>query len=95
MIARDPRYGNIICRCEMVSEAEIVNAVHGIIPATTIDAVKRRTRAGMGRCQSGFCLPKVAHIIARELDIPLEQVTKDGAGSPLFAGETLKGAEGI
>ena len=95
LIARDPRYGNIICRCEMVSEAEIVNAVHGIIPATTIDAVKRRTRAGMGRCQSGFCLPKVAHIIARELDIPLEQVTKDGAGSPLFVGETLKGAEGI
>ncbi|HNX28035.1 MAG TPA: FAD-dependent oxidoreductase [Syntrophomonadaceae bacterium] len=93
LIAQDKRYGNIICRCEMVTEAEIVNAIHGVIPATTIDAVKRRTRAGMGRCQSGFCLPKVAHIIARELNIPIDQVTKDGSGSPLFYGATGKGGE--
>lgn len=93
LIAADKRYGNIICRCEMVTEAEIVQAIHGIIPATTVDAVKRRTRAGMGRCQSGFCLPKVARILARELNIPIEQVTKDGAGSPLFCGETGSGGD--
>lgn len=88
LVEQDSRYGNIICRCEMVTEAEVVQAIHGVIPATTLDAIKRRTRAGMGRCQSGFCLPKVARILARELGVPIEQVTKDGAGSPLFVGET-------
>lgn len=88
LIKQDRRYGNIVCRCEMVTEAEIVQAIHGVIPALTIDAVKRRTRAGMGRCQSGFCLPKTAAILARELGIPLQEVTKGGPGSLLFAGDT-------
>ena len=88
LIAQDRRYGNIICRCEMVTEAEIVRAIHGIIPATTVDAVKRRTRSGMGRCQSGFCLPRVAKILSRELRVPIEQITKDGEGSNLIIGET-------
>ena len=88
LIAQDRRYGNIICRCEMVTEAEIVRAIHGIIPATTVDAVKRRTRSGMGRCQSGFCLPRVAKILSRELRVTIEQITKDGEGSNLIIGET-------
>lgn len=86
LIKENPLYGNIICRCEQVSEGEIVNAIHSTIPATTIDAIKRRTRAGMGRCQGGFCLPLVAKILARETGTPLELVTKKGDGSNLFVG---------
>ena len=63
-IAENPLYGNIICRCEEVSEGEILDAIHGILGARTLDGVKRRTRAGMGRCQSGFCSPQIgrAHV---------------------------------
>lgn len=85
-IARDPRYGQVICRCETITEAEIVEAVRR--GATTVDGVKRRTRAGMGRCQGGFCLPFVMKIIAREHGIPMDAVTKSGNGSPLAAGQT-------
>lgn len=85
LIAADPRYGRVICRCETVSEAEIVTAIRGPVPALTVDAVKRRTRAGMGRCQGGFCLPRVTAILARELGVPADAVTKDGPGSELFA----------
>lgn len=85
-IARDPRYGRLVCRCEEVSEGEIVDAIRAPLPARTLDAVKRRTRAGMGRCQGGFCLPRVARILARELGRPLEEIEKDRAGSPLFVG---------
>ncbi len=88
LIKENPLYGNVVCRCEHVTEAEIVNAIHGLLPATTVDAVKRRTRAGMGRCQGGFCGPRVAAILARELAIPLEDVTKKGNGSHLFVGKT-------
>ncbi len=85
-IQRDERHGHVVCRCEHVTEGDIVAALHRPVPARTVDAVKRRTRAGMGRCQGGFCLPRVARIIARELDVPLEEVQKNGDGSPLFAG---------
>ncbi len=88
LVEEDARWGHVICRCEHVTEAEIVNAIHGIIPATTVDAVKRRTRAGMGRCQGGFCGPRVSAILARELVIPVTDVTKDGEGSPLFCCES-------
>ncbi len=88
LIQQDPRYGNVMCRCEYVTEAEVVNAVHGIVPATNMDAVKRRTRVGMGRCQGGFCGCRAAQIIARELGIPVTEVTKDGEGGWVFAGET-------
>jgi len=87
LIREDPRWGNIICRCETVTEMEVVNAVHSIVPAANMDAVKRRTRTGMGRCQGGFCGSRVAAILARELGIPITEVTKDGEGSPLFLGE--------
>jgi len=84
-------YGRVVCRCEGVTEGEIVNALHGPVPSLTVDAVKRRTRAGMGRCQGGFCGPKVAEIIARELGISLAAVTKKGPQSPLTAGPLDKG----
>lgn len=86
VIAKDPSYGKIVCRCERITEGEIIRAVRENPPAKNIDAVKRRTRAGMGRCQGGFCQPQVAEIIARTLDIPLEKVTKNGEGSALVVG---------
>ncbi|MGD2248538.1 MAG: FAD-dependent oxidoreductase [Candidatus Methanofastidiosia archaeon] len=88
LIDENPLYGNVVCRCEQVTEAEVVNAIHGVLPAVTMDAVKRRTRAGMGRCQGGFCGPRVAEILARELDIPLEEVTKKGTGSYVITEKT-------
>lgn len=87
VIAKDPAYGKIVCRCEQVSEGEIVHAIHENPPARSVDAVKRRTRAGMGRCQGGFCQPQVAEILARELGIPFEEVRKSGKGSELVRGE--------
>ena len=85
-IAEDPAWGRVVCRCERVSEAEIVAALRSPVPARTTDAVKWRTRAGMGRCQAGFCLPIVAEIMARELGIDIAEVTKLGAGSRLSVG---------
>jgi glycerol-3-phosphate dehydrogenase len=76
LIARDSRYGHIVCRCEEVSEGEIVEAIRR--GARTVAAVKYRTRAGMGRCQGGFCGPRVVEILARELDIPMKEVTLKG-----------------
>ncbi len=81
LIKKNPKYGNIVCRCELITEGEIIDAVHSPIPATTIDAIKRRSRAGMGRCQGGFCGPRVLEIIARELEIPLTKVTLKGENS--------------
>lgn len=78
LIKEDSAWGRIVCRCEKVTEAEIVEAIHSPVPATTVDAVKRRTRAGMGRCQGGFCGPRVMEIISRELNIPLDKVRKGG-----------------
>lgn len=81
LLACDPRYGNVICRCETVTEAEIVEAIHRVPGAHSLDGVKRRVRAGMGRCQGGFCSPKVMEILARELNVPLEEITKRGGAS--------------
>lgn len=85
-ITRNPLYGRVICRCENVTEAEIVEAVRR--GARTVDGVKRRTRAGMGRCQGGFCTPRVMEIIAREAQIPEEEITKSGGASYMVAGKT-------
>ena len=87
-IARDPAYGRIVCRCETVTEAEIVRAIHSPIPATNIDAIKRRTRAGMGRCQAGFCTPRMMAILSRELGVPQEEITKKGGSSRYVLGQT-------
>jgi len=83
LVRQDSRYGHLICRCEKVSEAEIVEAIHR--GATTLDGIKFRTRAGMGRCQSNFCGPEVAAILARERHQPYEKVTKKGPGSVYVA----------
>ena len=93
LIQKDPRYGRIICRCETVTEGEIVAAIHRNPPARDLDGVKRRTRTGMGRCQGGFCTPSAVEILARELGIPTEQVTKSGGGSRLLTGKTREGGE--
>ncbi len=85
-VRSDPAYGQIICRCETVTEAEIRSAVRRPVGARSVDAVKRRTRAGMGRCQGGFCLPRVAEIIADETGLPLQEITKNGGKSFLLSG---------
>ena len=87
LIIKNPLYGNVVCRCETVTEGEIVDAIHRPIPARSVDAVKRRLRAGMGRCQGGFCGPKVIEIIARELRVPAEQVNKGQIGSYMVSGK--------
>ncbi len=89
LIRKNPAYGNIICRCEMVTEGEIIDAVTRPLGARSLDGVKRRTRAGMGRCQAGFCSPRTMEIISRECGIPLYHVTKSGGASALIPNETL------
>ena len=76
----------MVCKCEVITEGEIVRAIKENPPAKDVDAVKRRTRAGMGRCQGGFCQPKVVEILARELNLPVERITKKGEGSEILAG---------
>ena len=87
-IKKNPLYGKIICRCENVTEGEIVDSIHSFAGALTVDGVKRRTRAGMGRCQGGFCLPSVIDILSRELKIEKEQVTKADKGSYILTRRT-------
>ena len=87
LIEREPAYGNIICRCEMISEGEIQDAIRRPLGARTLDGVKRRTRAGMGRCQSGFCSPKTMEILSRELGISIHDIRKSGEKSVLILGE--------
>ena len=88
IIAEHPEYAHIICRCELVSEGEIVEAIHTNPRPTNVDAVKRRTRSGMGRCQGGFCSPYVVEILARELGIDYTEVTKSGGKSYINIGRT-------
>lgn len=85
-LKQHPAYGNIICRCEMVTEGEIIDAIHRPLGARSLDGVKRRTRAGMGRCQSGFCAPRTMEILSRELGIDMTEVTKSGGESKIIAG---------
>ncbi len=86
-IKSNPSYGKIICRCEGISEGEILAAIRTNPKALDIDGVKRRTRSGMGRCQGGFCMPYILKMIAEENDIPLEKVSKKGKGSEFVFGE--------
>ncbi len=88
LIEENPLYGRIICRCEMITEGEIVDAVKSTVGARDLDGVKRRTRAGMGRCQGGFCSPRVTEIISRELNIPMTSVTKNGGCSFILNSKT-------
>ena len=88
IIKKDGAYGRIVCRCEGITEGEIVEALTTNPPARDLDGVKRRTRSGMGRCQGGFCSPTIVELIARERNIPFESVTKFGKGSIINYGKT-------
>jgi glycerol-3-phosphate dehydrogenase len=92
MAAADPRFGKVVCRCELVVEGEIDQAIdHG---ARTLDGIKFRTRAGMGRCQSGFCAPRIMEMLAERLDVPLHAVTKRGGDSWMVLPMTRDGTAG-
>ena len=86
LIRENPAYGQIICRCEQVTEGEIIDAIRRPLGARSLDGVKRRTRAGMGRCQAGFCSPRVLEILARELGVSQAEITKCGGASRLIVG---------
>ncbi len=86
LIKEKPEYGNIICRCEMISEGEIMDAINRPLGAKSLDGVKRRTRAGMGRCQAGFCSPRTIEILARERDVEASEITKSGGNSKIIVG---------
>ncbi|OLS15178.1 MAG: FAD dependent oxidoreductase [Promethearchaeota archaeon CR_4] len=90
IIKQDPRAGHVVCRCETVSEKEIVEAIQRPLGARTLGGIKMRVRAQMGRCQGGFCTPKLLKILSRELKIPVEKVTLKNKNSPLLFGR-LKG----
>ncbi len=81
LVKENPAYANVVCRCELVTEGEILDAIHRPLGATTLDGVKRRTRAGMGRCQAGFCSAKTVEILARELGKDIGEITKAGGES--------------
>ena len=86
LIRKNPAYGNIICRCEMITEGEILDAIHRPLGAKSLDGVKRRTRAGMGRCQAGFCSPRTMEILARERHVSMFDITKSGGESKIVVG---------
>lgn len=88
LVEQSPAYGRVICRCETITEGEIIAALHSPIPPVSVDGVKRRCNAGMGRCQGGFCGPRVQEIIARELGIPQTEVLQDKAGSRILLCKT-------
>lgn len=88
IISHDPAFGRIICRCEQVTEGEILRAIHENPPARDVDGVKRRTRSGLGRCQGGFCQPQIVEILAREWKLSPEEITKKGGRSTLLTGVT-------
>lgn len=90
LIAANPLYGKVVCRCETVTEGEIVEAIRRVPGAVDLDGVKRRTRAGMGRCQAGFCTPRVMELLARELGVDMTEVTKRGGTSQIVVGRAGK-----
>ena len=91
LIAKDPAYGRVVCRCETVTEGEILDALRSPVPPRSLDAVKRRCGAGLGRCQGGFCGPRVLEILARKLKIPPAEVVMDKDGSFIVLGDNREG----
>ena len=91
VIKKDPRYARIVCRCELVTEGEIVKALTTNPKPRDLDGVKRRTRSGMGRCQGGFCTPYVMELIAKHTGTPYDKITKSSKGSQILVGKTDKG----
>ena len=88
VIAKDPAFGRIVCRCETVTEGEILRAIRTNPKPRDLDGVKRRTRAQMGRCQGGFCSPYIVEMLSREMGVPYEQITKFGGNSTVNVGRT-------
>lgn len=88
LIKKDKRFGQIVCRCEKITEGEIVAAIHAPLGARTVDGIKRRVRAGAGRCQGGFCGPKVIEILSRELDLDYEDVKKSSTDAKIIFRKT-------
>lgn len=88
VIAEDPRYGRIICRCENITEGEIIDVIHRMVGAKTVDGIKKRCRPGSGRCQGGFCGPRVQEILARELETELDEIVLDKKGAYILTGKT-------
>jgi glycerol-3-phosphate dehydrogenase len=88
LIKKDPAYGEIVCRCEQVSKREVLDALNNPISAKTISSVKYRTRAGMGRCHGGFCLPRIVEILKEEYGLLPEEIKLKNLDSPLFIGKT-------
>ena len=95
LVAENPAYGRVICRCETITEGEIVEAIHGPIPPRSVDGVKRRVGAGLGRCQGGFCGPRVVELLCRELGMSPGDVLQDRAGSYMLVEETKGGANHV
>ena len=91
LVGENPAYGRVICRCEMVTEGEILDAIHSPIPPRSVDGVKRRAGAGLGRCQGGFCGPRVVELLCRELGLSPGEMLQDKAGSWMLAQETKGG----
>jgi glycerol-3-phosphate dehydrogenase len=93
LVAKDPAFGRVICRCETVTEGEILEALRSPIPPRSIDGVKRRVNAGMGRCQGGFCAPRVVELLCRELNLSPGDMVQDRAPSWLLSNQTKTGGE--
>lgn len=91
LIRKNPAYGRVVCRCQTITEGEIIDILHRPVVPHSIDGIKRRCAAGMGRCQGGFCKPRIHHIMARELGIPMEDILQDTEGSYIVTGETKEG----
>lgn len=87
-IRKNSAYGRVICRCETITEGEIIDALNSPIPPVSLDGVKRRAGTGMGRCQGGFCGPKVLEIMAKHKNAPFEDILQDNTGSVILTGET-------
>ena len=87
LIESDPAWGQIVCRCETISEGEIVDAITRTLGARSMDGIKRRVRQGMGRCQAGFCTPRAMEILSRETGIPITEICKNRKGSEMIKGE--------
>ena len=93
LIAADPDYGEVVCRCETVTRAEIIQAIHNPLGVCTVNGIKMRTRASMGRCQGGYCQTRITSLICEELGIPIHEVARGSSGSQLFTGYVKGGVE--
>ena len=95
VVEANPSYGRVICRCETITEGEILDAIHSPIPPCSVDGVKRRAGAGLGRCQGGFCGPRVVELLCRELNIDPKDMLQDRAGSYMLIEQTKGGSDHV